>query len=144
MPFIVDTGTTLIYLPTGKSSVIPCLIPQSSLLTALCNRQTALARSINNMFFPSAKYSFERGGYLTTCDAVTPRVAVAIGGTPFYLNPEDLILRNMPDEVTGLCMTAFNDGLTGPFVLGDVFLKNVLAVFDLGENVLQLASREVY
>ncbi|ROW06817.1 hypothetical protein VMCG_03990 [Cytospora schulzeri] len=104
----------------------------------------ALAQSINNMFYPPAVYSFMNGGYLTTCDAVTPRVAVVIDGTPFYLNPKDLIFRSMPDEITGLCMTAFNDGATGPFVLGDVFLKNVLAVFDIGENVLQLASRVHY
>lgn len=96
------------------------------------------------MFYPPAVYSFVDGGYFTTCDAVTPRVAVVIDGTPFYLNARDLIFRTMPDEVTGLCMTAFHDGETGPFVLGGVFLKNVLAVFDIGENVFQLASRMRY
>ncbi|KUI59401.1 hypothetical protein VP1G_06608 [Cytospora mali] len=103
-----------------------------------------LAQAINNMFYPPAVYSFMNGGFLTTCDAVTPRVAVVIDDTPFYLNPEDLLFRSIPDEVTGLCMTAFNDGATGPFILGDVFLKNVLAVFDIGQNVLQFASRIHY
>ncbi|KUI73922.1 hypothetical protein VM1G_09483 [Cytospora mali] len=131
-PYIVDTGTTLIYLPTCKS-LSPLLCPP-----------LVLAQAINNMFYPPAVYSFMNGGFLTTCDAVTPRVAVVIDGTPFYLNPEDLLFRSIPDEVTGLCMTAFNDGATGPFILGDVFLKNVLAVFDIGQNVLQFASRIHY
>lgn len=103
-----------------------------------------LAQSINSMFNPPAGFSFITGGYLTACDAVAPRVAVVVGGTPFYLNPEDLIFRSMPDEMTGLCMTAFSDGATGPFILGDAFLKNVLAVFDIGDNVVQLASRVYY
>ncbi|KAK7735261.1 hypothetical protein SLS53_007651 [Cytospora paraplurivora] len=104
----------------------------------------ALAEAINKMFSPPAEFSFENNGYLTTCDAVTPRVAVVIDGTPFYLNPEDLIFRSVPDEFTGLCMTAIKGGPHGPFVLGDVFLKNVLAVFDIGDNVIQLASRVHY
>ena len=105
---------------------------------------TVLAQTINSMFDPPAGYSFVSGGFLTTCDAVVPRVAVIIDSKPFYLNPEDLLLGSMPDEVTGLCMTAFSDGAGGPFILGDVFLKNVLAVFDVGENVLQFASRVYY
>lgn len=97
------------------------------------------------MFDPPALFSYMAGGFLTTCDAVAPRVAVVIGGTPFYLNPEDLIFRSVPVESTAdLCMTAFGDGSSGPFVLGDAFLKNVLAVFDVGESVMQFASRVYY
>lgn len=108
------------------------------------NGGTGLADAINNMFSPPAEYSMQNSGYLTACDAVAPHIAVVIDGTPFYLNPEDIIFRSVPDEFTGLCMTAFTGGPHGPFILGDVFLKNVLAVFDIGDNVIQLVSRVHY
>lgn len=41
-------------------------------------------------------------------------------------------------------MTTVGDGGTGPYVLGDVFLKNVLAVFDVDDAVMQFAAREKY
>ena len=45
-------------------------------------------------------------------------------------NPYDLLL---PDG-DGTCISGIQDCGFGPFILGDVFLKNVLAVFDLTPN----------
>ncbi|ROV93034.1 hypothetical protein VPNG_09452 [Cytospora leucostoma] len=143
-PYIIDTGTSLIHLPIGKSMNIldPIHTPFPVLLPPFLTNP--LAGAINNMFSPPAAFSLEHDGYLTTCDALAPRVAVVVDGTPFYLSPEDLIFRTVPDGLTGLCMTAIKGGPHGPFVLGDAFLKNVLAVFDIGDNVVQLASRVRY
>lgn len=89
-------------------------------------------------------FSFMFGGYFTTCDAVAPKVAILIEGIPFYLNPVDLIYRGIKDPLTGLCMTAFADGGDGPYILGDVFLQNVLATFDVDDASLAFTSRRFY
>lgn len=84
------------------------------------------------------------GGYFTSCDAVPPRVAVSIGGVELWLNPQDLLFRGAEDPVSGLCMTTIANGGSGPYILGDVFLRNVLAVFDVDDALLQFSSRETY
>lgn len=104
---------------------------------------SAIATAINNAFNPPAEFSFF-GGYFTSCDAVPPRVGIAIDGQTFWLDPQDLILREVRDPLSGLCMTTVGDGGAGPFVLGDVFLRNVLAVFDVGDSVMQFAGRKDY
>lgn len=84
------------------------------------------------------------GGYLTTCDAVPPRVAIVIDDQPFWLNPKDLMIRESADPLSGMCMTTIADGGSGPYILGDVFLKNVLAIFDVDDAVMQFAGRKNY
>lgn len=41
-------------------------------------------------------------------------------------------------------MTTITDGGSGPYILGDIFLHNVVAVFDVGDAVMQFASRQRY
>ncbi|KAJ4414927.1 hypothetical protein N0V82_007639 [Gnomoniopsis sp. IMI 355080] len=120
VPYIIDTGTTLTYLPQELSD------------------------AINNAFEPPAIYDFMFGSYFTSCDAVPPRVAVVIDDTQLWLNPEDLMLNQLRNPLTGLCMTTISSGGSGPYILGDVFLQNVLAVFDVDDGVMQFASRENY
>lgn len=105
---------------------------------------TELSEAINNAFEPAAEYDFIFGTYFTSCDATPPRVAVVIDGTPFWLSPEDLIMRDSRDPLSGLCSTTVATTEEGPFILGDVFLKNVLAVFDVGDAVMQFAGRTDY
>ena len=45
---------------------------------------------------------------------------------------------------SGQCALAIQPTAGGAAVLGDIWLKNVLVVFDLGENVVRIAGREVY
>lgn len=84
------------------------------------------------------------GSYFTSCDATPPRVAVVIDDKQFWLNPEDLMLSQLRNPLTGLCMTTISTGGSGPYILGDVFLQNVLAVFDVDDAVIQFASRKNY
>ena len=51
---------------------------------------------------------------------------MSVGGQFFYINSLDMMLE------------------TGLAVLGDVFLKNVLAVFDVGAGEMRFAAREDY
>jgi len=108
------------------------------------NNPTALAAAINAAFNPSAVYLWMYGAYFTSCTAQAPPFAVILDGVKFYINPVDLIYRDLVDPVTGLCMTAIASGGAGPYILGDVFLQNVLAVFDVGNAQMRFTSRQYY
>lgn len=50
----------------------------------------------------------------------------------------------MQDDETGrgTCMSGINDGGdNAPYVVGDVFLKNVVVVFDVGATELRFRAR---
>ncbi|KAI9815717.1 MAG: hypothetical protein M1827_002113 [Pycnora praestabilis] len=113
---IVDSGTTLIYLPTF------------------------LADEINAFFDPPAFFNETAGAYTVACGAAVPLFGVQIDSQTFYINGQDLIVNNGD----GTCVTAINDGEDGPYILGDPFLKNVLAIFDVGASEMRFAAREVY
>ncbi|KAL2262573.1 hypothetical protein VTK26DRAFT_903 [Humicola hyalothermophila] len=120
IPYIVDSGTTLCYLPPN------------------------LADAINQAFQPPAVYMWMYGAYFTSCDAIAPQVAVMLDGVKFYLNPVDLIYRTMVDPLTGLCMTAIASGGSGPYILGDAFMQNALTVFDVGQAKMRFIPRQHY
>ncbi|KAK3320423.1 aspartic peptidase domain-containing protein [Cercophora scortea] len=119
-PYIVDSGTTLCYLPPD------------------------VAEAINEAFQPAAVYLWMYGAYFTSCTAIVPQIAVVLNGIRFYLNPADLIYREMVDPLTGLCMTAIASGGSGPFILGDVFMQSALVVFDVGQAKMRFIPREFY
>ncbi|KAK2612814.1 hypothetical protein QQS21_001094 [Conoideocrella luteorostrata] len=105
-PYIVDTGTTMNYLP-----------PPEAVATA---------------FQPRAVYLSQYGAYFAPCDAVPPRFAIVISGVEFWIDPADMIFRELIDTTTGYCAIGIASGGSGPYILGDVFLQNVVAVFDVG------------
>ncbi|KAF2232966.1 acid protease [Viridothelium virens] len=119
-PTIVDSGTTLVYLPDE------------------------LAIDINEAFEPSAEYVEDEGAFFVDCQATAPTFGVNINGTTFNVNPVDLIFQSEVDPTTGLCLTGIQAGGEGPFILGDVFLQNVVAVFDVGAAELRFAPHEDY
>ena len=75
---------------------------------------------------------------------MAPQFSVLIGGVPFPVNPRDMLFRDFQDPVTGLCMTAIGSGGTGPYILGDTFLQNVVAIFDIGNAEMRFLSRPFY
>lgn len=121
VPFIVDSGTTLNYFPTEDADLF------------------------NALFYPPAIYSDEYGGYVVDCDAIPPELGITIGGQTFYHNPSDLIFNTGLDNV---CLSGVNDGGAlgqgNVYILGDPFLKNVLAVFDVGNSSMSFSSRIYY
>jgi hypothetical protein len=66
---------------------------------------------------------------------------VVISGVEFWINPADLIYRDLMDPMTGYCAVAIASGGSGPYILGDVFLQNVVAVFDVGAAQLRFYGR---
>jgi hypothetical protein len=84
------------------------------------------------------------GAFFTSCNARPPMVAVVMKGIRFYINPVDLIFRDLVDPLTGLCMTGIASGGTGPYILGDVFLQNSMAVFDIGHSQMRFIGRQFY
>jgi hypothetical protein len=120
IPYIVDSGTTLNYLPSS------------------------LADAINAAFNPPAVYLWMYGAYFTTCDALIPQVAVMLDGMKFNISPVDLLYRTLVDPLTGLCMTAIADGGSGPYILGDAFMQNALVVFDVGQAKMRFIPRQHY
>ncbi|KAH6605008.1 aspartic-type endopeptidase [Trichoderma cornu-damae] len=117
-PYIIDTGTTMLYLPPP------------------------LAEAIANSFQPRAVYLYQWGTYFAPCDAIPPHFAIIIAGVEFWINPADLIYQGLVDPLTGYCAIGVASGGSGPYILGDVFLQNVVAVFDVGAAEMRFYSRK--
>lgn len=114
---IIDTGTILMYLPQGT------------------------ADAVNAQFSPKPFYQQNNGMYRVDCKATPPQFGVKIGFETFYVNALDMVVE-MPDGgcVSGVAAT----GAGGSSVLGHAFLKNVLAVFDVGAQMMRFAARRDY
>lgn len=77
------------------------------------------------------------------CNAKVPYFAVVIGGVSFSVDPRDMV----QDDNTGTanCVAGVSDGDPFDFyTLGDVFLKNVVVVFDVRASQLKFRSRGFY
>ncbi|GKU04784.1 acid proteinase [Fusarium langsethiae] len=117
-PYIIDTGTTMMLLPPP------------------------LAEAIARSFDPPATYMVQWGAYFVDCKAIPPRFAVIISGVYFWINPADMIYQELTDPSNEKCALAISTGGSGPYVLGDVFLQNVVAVFDVGGAEMRFYSRD--
>jgi hypothetical protein len=102
----------------------------------------ALAEAIARSFEPEAVYLYNWDGYFVECNAIPPQFAVIIDGVEFWINPADLIYRDMVDPLTGYCAIGIASGGSGPYILGDVFLQNVVAVFDIGGGKMRFYPRK--
>ena len=117
-PVIVDSGTTLLALPSKMASDIFAL------------------------YDPPASFVPEQGGYFAPCDAAVPELSVVIGGHPFRISAADMLLQSQTISSNGstLCLVGVADGGEGPYILGDTFLNNVVAVFDVGASEMRFAE----
>lgn len=113
---IVDSGTTLNYLPTQ------------------------IAEAINNAFVPRAVYDQEVGGYVTACNAVPPAFGIKIGGQMIWTDPTNMILPQVKNR-QGKCLTGISDTDEEPYILGDTFMQGLVAVFDVGKLEMRFAKR---
>jgi len=102
--YIVDSGTTLMKVPT------------------------ALATAFNALWEPSASTASD-GSVLVNCDAIPPQLSVVINGIAIPINAADLMWYDGEN-----CLSGIQDAGSGGNFLGDVFLRNVLAVFDWGNQ----------
>jgi hypothetical protein len=82
--------------------------------------------------------------WMTNCGATPPRIGVIIGGKTFWIDPRDLINNETVGggvRLTGSCAISVQRMVSGDAVLGDAFLKNVVAVFDLEDNEMEFSGR---
>lgn len=100
---ILDTGTSLMYLPTAA---VEAYYSQVS----------------------GAQMNTQQGGYTFDCSATLPDASVTVGGTQFTV-PGSLI--NYAETGDGSCFGGLQDAAGLPYMIfGDVFLKATFAVFD--------------
>ena len=101
-----------------------------------------IASQISAVFDPPAVFDPDQGQYSVACNATPPiHIRVLIGGKMFSLNSIDVIWRDW----TGACYLSVNavesSGGIALMFLGDAFLKNVVAGFDVGHDEMRFASR---
>ena len=96
----------------------------------------AVADAINAGFNPAPDYEDSTGDYIVQCAAATvPTFGVVIGGKTFMVDSRDMVI----DE-GGRCISSVAaTGTGGSSILGHAFLKNVVAVFDVGSQVMRFA-----
>lgn len=115
---VIDTGTTLIVGDAANVKKFYAAIPGSK----------------------DASGTLGAGYYTIPCNSF-PTVKFTFGGTPFTIAPSTLNLgaasRGSKDCVSGLVSSASSQNF---WIIGDVFLKNVYSVFDLGNNRVGFAT----
>jgi hypothetical protein len=122
---ILDSGTTLNYLPT------------------------ALADAYNARFVPPAVFSADAGVYYVDCDAKVPSFAVQIGGKKFTIDAKDQILPSTGPDGKVQCISGTTDGgdpadPNSLYIMGDTFLHNVVATFNIKTEQISLSQRAKY
>ena len=119
--YVVDTGT------------VPVIIDKEN------------ADRFNALFDPPGWYNETIGGYFVQCNATAPELGVSIAGVSFQTNAKDLILSVGADDVG--CFSGVQGSTTAagfPPILGSVWLRSVLAVFDVGKTEMTFVSRPYY
>jgi hypothetical protein len=89
---ILDTGTTLLYVPTE------------------------IAKAYNEQFVPKATFVADEDTYYVDCDATAPAFAVTIGGVEFSVTAADVILPIGDNQ----CLSGIQDG--GSVSDGNIFI----------------------
>lgn len=132
LPFIIDTGTTLSFLPRP------------------------LIQKYLSMFSPPGTYDPTSTFWFVDCSAQVPPLGIKLGGATFWFNNKDMIKRVNTGQ-GHKCISGVQESTgLGVNVLGDVWLDSVLVVFDFrrsefveglggsGGGVVRVASRREY
>ena len=101
---VVDSGTSVLYAPN------------------------TVADAFAAAFDPPATIDNDSGMYDCDCMGTPPVFGVSIGEKVFYVNPVDLIVQTGEDT----CISGVQPNNGGLTILGDVWMKNVIAVHDIG------------
>ncbi|KAJ5627517.1 hypothetical protein N7528_004944 [Penicillium herquei] len=104
---------------------------------------SAIVDPINALFSPPAVYDSDLELYVVDCAAKTPEFGIYLGDKMFFHNGSDLIYQTGD----GYCVSSL--GSSADVSLGDItlnivgvpFLKNVVAVFDFGNDEMRFAKK---
>lgn len=102
------------------------------------------AKRFSALYDPPGWYNETLALFLVQCNATAPKLSVEIAGRSFPFNPMELILEG---EDPDICAAGIQAGVSAPGfppILGSVWLRSVLAVFDVGKTEMTFASRTHY
>ena len=119
--YVVDTGT------------IPIILGEQG------------ASAIGALFSPPAQKV--GGSWFVYCNSTAPNLGVTIGGKTFKINPKDLVLDGGQTDQPDVCFSGIQGATSAghfPPILGSVFLRNVLVVFDVGKAQMTFVAREYH
>lgn len=114
--------------------------PKSITYTLLTSHKIGLYDDIAALYDPPAVYIENEGASFAPCNASVPTLGVQINGTVFYISEADMLMQEIVDPDTGYCLIGPQDGTTGPYILGDTFMNNVISVFDIGASEMRFAA----
>ncbi|KAJ7348652.1 acid protease [Mycena albidolilacea] len=122
---VLDTGTTVNFFPSP------------------------VAAAYAAKFSPPAVVDPDTGLYTIACNATVPDFAVTIGGKSFSIHKRDQILPTGKDVNNNtVCITGTQDGGADQggnvFILGDVFLHNVVTTFNPVDGEVIITQRAPY
>ena len=102
-----------------------------------------VADDIYAAYDPPATLDSKTGLYTVNCDVKPPTLGVTIAGHTFYHTAEDLVLvKGEGVCVSTILPTALGENGVGLNFLGDVFMHNVVSVFDFGKTEMRFAARK--
>ncbi|KAK5135823.1 hypothetical protein LTR08_004650 [Meristemomyces frigidus] len=110
--------------------------------TSLLYAAPAVAEAVAGLFNPPGSFDEDNQVWSVPCTAIAPTFGVGVGGKVFYVNALDLMLQASATEcISGVQSNGGGSGLT---ILGDVWMKNVVSVFDIGAEQMRFAARQYY
>lgn len=103
---------------------------------------TAVVEPINALFSPPATYDSSSGMYTVACSAKAPEFGLTIGDQTFYHKGSDLIYKTSDGYCISNLASSEEVSVGGLYlnIIGVPFLKNVVAVFDFGEDQMRFAK----
>ncbi|KAH8698922.1 aspartic peptidase domain-containing protein [Talaromyces proteolyticus] len=127
-------------LLTINSTSLQAFVDSGNFFTML---PAAIVDPINALFFPPAIYSESQGAYIVDCSAQAPTFGIQIGNQTFFHRGADLIYQTADGVCVSSLISSESVSLDGVQlnILGDSFLKNVVAVFDFGKNEMRFAKQ---
>ncbi|KZT25187.1 acid protease [Neolentinus lepideus HHB14362 ss-1] len=110
---IIDTGTTLVVVDPSSAQQIYAAIPGSQ----------------------DASTTVGKGFYTFPCDSA-PTVSLKFGGRAFSISPSIFNLGRVSQDSSQCVGGIVDSGMTGLqfWIVGDIFLRNVYTVFDVGQS----------
>ncbi|KAH8682790.1 aspartic peptidase domain-containing protein, partial [Tricladium varicosporioides] len=148
----IEVQSTTIGTRTGSNLTTPVTSTNSTPFIAIVDNGNPfsfipgpLSEHYHSLWSPPAVKGFfsdDPTKWQVSCDAIPPVLGFEIGGITFYHDARDLIF-----PMNGTCVSSLFSSddlsLAGVSVsfLGLQFLKNVLAVFDFGENSMRFSAR---
>lgn len=112
---VIDTGTTLAYVPTSTASALYAKIPGAK----------------------SASSTVGSGGYTFPCSTTLGTIAMKFGSQSYTINPADFNLGPVSSGSSSCVGGVF--GGSSDATIGDLFIKNVYTVFNYGTSSVGFA-----